>query len=100
MYLFPILVYRNVFLTFATFGMINWARKIVEIFITICSILVTILNFYWFKLILKGLKKMLQEKGLLNKNEGDDYTQLEDYEVENYDKMEKHWLAIEIEITC
>ena len=85
MYLFPILVYRTFYLTFATFELVNWARKIIEIIATILAVLVTLLNFYWFKLILKGLKKMLQESGVLSKNENDDYTQLEDYEVENFD---------------
>lgn len=32
---------------------------------------VIILNFYWFLLILKGLKRLLQEQGILAKNDNE-----------------------------
>jgi hypothetical protein len=32
-------------------------------------IVVVFLNFYWFMLILKGLKKLLQEQGILAKSD-------------------------------
>jgi hypothetical protein len=34
-------------------------------------LIVVVLNFYWFLLILKGLKRLLQEQGILKKGEND-----------------------------
>ena len=53
---------------------VSLVRKICTSLSIIMYIVVVFLNFYWFMLILKGLKKLLQEQGILKKgaNEKDD----------------------------
>jgi hypothetical protein len=48
----------------------TWDRKIGGVISIVLYALVIILNFYWFALIIKGMKKMLQEKGVLAKKNG------------------------------
>ena len=46
-------------------------RKICTTISIVLYFIVIILNFFWFFLILKGLKKLLQEQGILKKNENE-----------------------------
>ena len=39
-----------------------------------------LLNAYWYMLILKGLKRLLQGKGILPKSGKDDFNELAQYE--------------------
>jgi hypothetical protein len=50
----------------------TWDRRIGGLISLVLYILVIILNFYWFALIIKGMKRMLQEKGILSKGTKDE----------------------------
>ena len=41
-----------------------------------------ILNLYWYKLILKGLKRLLQNAGFLAKPDDDEFGELDKYEAD------------------
>ena len=58
--LFPILVYQNIQLTLATMGLVSWFRVACMFYVTALSAMVLALNLYWFKLMMKGLKRVLQ----------------------------------------
>lgn len=78
--LFPFLVYRCFAVTMLAFHLVNWFRKFCMIFCCIQSFCVLLLNLYWYKLILKGLKRLLEEKGILKKPEDQAYDDLDQYE--------------------
>lgn len=79
--LFPVLVYRCFAVTMLSFHLVNWFRKFCMIFCVVQSSCVLLLNLYWYKLILKGLKRLLEEAGVLKKSEkGQSYDELDQYE--------------------
>lgn len=52
-----------------TWHLQSWDRRIGGTLSIMLYFLVIVLNFYWFALVCKGLKRMLQEKGVFKKNE-------------------------------
>lgn len=41
-----------------------------------------LLNLYWYKLILKGLKRLLENAGILQKPDDDNYNELDKFEAD------------------
>lgn len=64
---FPVLVYRCFAVTCLAFHRVGNFRKFAMIFTVVQSALVYLLNLYWYKLILKGLKRLLEQRGVLKK---------------------------------
>ena len=62
------------------------------IFINATGTAVYILNLYWFGLILKGIKRMLQEAGVLEKSNKKEFDELSKYETEI--ELKKDWKQI------
>lgn len=69
---FPMLFYRCFAVNMMTFHMVSWMRKFCMILSMIQAFLVVLLQFYWYNLILKGLKRMLCDQGILNKGGEED----------------------------
>ena len=69
MVLFPyiiIVIYKEIV---AVWAQRNWFQNTIAIYVLLQAIAVTLLNFYWYMLILKGLKRLLAAKGLAKKDE-------------------------------
>ena len=56
---FPILAIKCLSSTIALWNVVGWFRSTMMIICTINAIFILVLNFYWYKLIMKGLKRML-----------------------------------------
>jgi hypothetical protein len=71
--LFPWCVWMLIISASWTFHLesVSLVRKICTTTSILMYIVVVFLNFYWFMLILKGLKKLLQEQGILKKVENE-----------------------------
>lgn len=79
--LFPFLVYRCFAVTMLGFNHVGGFRKFCMIFCVIQSSCVLLLNLYWYKLILKGLKRLMEAAGVLKSNENqENYDDLDEYE--------------------
>ena len=55
-----------------TWHLITWDRKMGIIVSMTLYLVVIVLNFYWFGLILKGLRRMMEEKGVIKKKSDKD----------------------------
>lgn len=78
--MFPYLAYRTVAVCILSWNMIGWFRRICAVICVIQAQLVTLLNLYWYYLILKGLKRLLETLGVISKPEGVSYDELEKFE--------------------
>ena len=67
--LFPFCLYCLVINCLWTWHIQSWDRRIGGLISMLPYFLVIILNFYWFGLIIKGLKRMLVEKGIIKKKQ-------------------------------
>lgn len=56
---FPILVIKCLSSTIALWNVVGWFRLSMMIICTINASLILLLNIYWYKLIMKGLKRLL-----------------------------------------
>jgi hypothetical protein len=68
--LFPFCWYCLILNTMWTWHIQTWDRRIGGVISIILYVLVILLNFFWFGLIIKGMHRMLQEKGVLKKKGG------------------------------
>jgi len=57
-YLFPVCIYYCLHTWWAVGSLIPWYRNFFMLTTTLLAIAVTILNLYWYKIILKGLKRL------------------------------------------
>ena len=78
--LFPFLAYRTVTIAILSWSLVGFIRKIAIFYCVIQAMLVLLLNMYWYLLILKGLKRLLETVGIISKPDRDDY----------YDDIEKY----------
>lgn len=86
--MFPWLAYRTITVTMLSWAFINWFRRIAMIYCIVQAWLVTALNMYWYLLILKGLKRLLETIGVLKKREGDSsYDDVEKYEASAHTEL-------------
>ena len=69
--MFPFCWYCLILNTMWTWHIQTWDRRIGGAISIFLYFLVIILNFYWFGLIIKGMIRMLQEKGVLKKKDQD-----------------------------
>lgn len=65
--MFPWLFYQMVLTSCWTWHAITWDRKLAMVVSSSMYCWMMCLNFYWYSLILKGLKRLLQEQGVLSK---------------------------------
>lgn len=87
--LFPILTFYLFKMNAMLIGLEAWYKGVLMIFVFVQAIFVLILNMFWFLIILKGVKRLLQEQGVLKKSEKDDYDEVEKYEVSQHTKLVK-----------
>ena len=59
-FLFPLLVYYCLLNSHATIHYVSFIRQFCGIMTCVMSMLVTLLQFYWYRLILKGLVRLIQ----------------------------------------
>jgi hypothetical protein len=60
--------------TWTIWGVLPWYRKLTAAFTLTLFIGMIGLNVYWFALIVKGLRKLLQSKGIIKREDkGDSY---------------------------
>ena len=79
--LFPFLTYRTFTVAILSWSLVGFLRKIAMIYCVIQAILVLFLNMYWYLLILKGVKRLLETLGIIKKPVNDDYYKdIEKYE--------------------
>lgn len=78
--LFPYLTYKCFALAFLTFHRLDALRKFCILFCLVQTVLVTLLQFYWYALILKGVRRLLEERGILQKPNDSAYDDLAQYE--------------------
>jgi len=59
-------------------------RKVFAFIIVVFSYIILFLNYYWFMLIIKGTKRLLEEKGILSKPKDPNYYKdLDEYDLTN-----------------
>lgn len=86
--LFPFLAYRTITVTILSWTFIGWFRKFCMVYCVLQAQAVLILNMYWYLLILKGLKRLLETVGVLKKREGDSsYDDVEKYEASAHTEL-------------
>lgn len=66
-FLFPFCVYLLILSLSYTWHIAPMDRKLCSLFAVSLYQVVIVMNFYWFYLILKGLKRLLQEQGVLKR---------------------------------
>ena len=71
---------RVVYFAMATTHRVHWFRQLCNVVCVINAILIIFINTYWYGLILKGLKRLLEEQGVLAKSKNIDYSALDAYE--------------------
>ena len=81
-FLFPILSYRCLCVTLLTLRIpeVSTFRKICMIYCFVMSFLITLLQFYWYRLILRGLKKMFVGMGWLGASKSGQDDELDRYD--------------------
>jgi len=65
--LFAILTYKCFQMLLLTVHLVSWIRIVTMVPMLLLAVAGVILNMYWFRLILKGLKRLMQERGILAK---------------------------------
>lgn len=80
MALFPYLIYGTAYDTYTTWNYRGNFQKGLAIYCNIQCTCVYLLNVYWYALIIKGLKRMLQGKGILAKASKEEFDELAQYE--------------------
>lgn len=79
--MFPVLAYRGVVIGILSWNLVGWFRKICIAYCVIQAQCVLLLNLYWYMLILKGLKRLLETVGVLKKPaNADEYGDIDKYE--------------------
>ena len=68
--LFPLLVYYNIQSTHQTIKHMSTLRQFCALLTVTSSIVVTVLQFYWYNLIIKGVIRMLKELGVIGQDSG------------------------------
>ena len=79
--MYPIMGYRALLTGIFAFELVGWFRKACLIFTVIQAQFVVLLNLYWYLLILKGLKRLLENLGVLQKpTNSNQYDDIDKYE--------------------
>ena len=71
---------RVVYIAMVTTHRLHKFRQFCNIVCCINAVLIILINTYWYGLILKGLKRLLEEQGVLAKSSKVDYSALDAYE--------------------
>ena len=75
---FPYMITLMAATTWTIWGVLPWHRKLTAFLTLSLFILMILLNTYWFALIAKGLKRILQSAGLIKaKDKGESYERIE-----------------------
>lgn len=71
---------RVVYIALVTTHRLHWFRQFCNVVCCINAVFILFINIYWYGLILKGLKRLLEEQGVLKKSDKVDYSALDAYE--------------------
>lgn len=71
---------RVVYIALVTTHRLHWFRQFSNVLCCMNAVVIIVLNTYWYGLILKGLKRLLEEQGVLAKSSKVDYSALDAYE--------------------
>lgn len=75
---FPYFITLMAVTTWTIWGVLAWHRRLTALFTLSLFVAMILLNTFWFLLIVKGLKRILQSAGVINKKEkGDSYQSVE-----------------------
>jgi hypothetical protein len=69
---FPYIMAFTAVTTWTIWGVLPWYRKLTSIFTILLFTSMILLNLFWYILILKGVKKLLQSKGIINSEHKED----------------------------
>ena len=77
--LFPYLTYLSIRMGILQYDLTSWFQRLLALYVILQAAAVTLLQIYWYSLILKGLKRLLEESGIKKRpaEGGDDYAELE-----------------------
>lgn len=88
---FPFLVMRSGVQMMTTFHLVSPVRKFFHVVCFFQAAFIWLLNVYWYRLILKGLIRLLEENGILSKPaDQDKYTDLDVHEAQQLGVHDNH----------